>query len=1016
MEQVCDKMHVLRGKGLLVTLCILVACQLTFTSGLAVMSIDLGTEFMKVAIVKPGVPMEIALNDESKRKTAVIVSMRNGERLFSDPALNTAVKYPKMAYRYIQDLIGKSPDNDQVKQFQSRFPFYDLHEDADTNTLYFRHDEETTYTPEELLAMILEKAKGIADAFAEQPVTDCVVTVPPFFTQSERRAMVRAADLAGLKLLQLMNDNTAVAFNYGIFRRKSFNSTAVHYMFFDMGASSTVATVVSYQLVKEKNKVTGIAETNPQLTVKGVGFDRNLGGLEFQLRLRDHLAKLFNEQKKTKTDVTTNNRAMAKLLKEAGRLKSVLSANTQMKAQVEGLLEDHDFAAVVTRAEFEEMCKDLFDRVAKPVEEAMKLSEVTWDEISEVILMGGGTRVPGVQDALKKAIGREELGKGINTDEAAALGAVYQAAYLSKGFRVQPFVIKDATIYPIQVEFERVRTGEDNTESSKTVKRTLFGLMNPYPQKKVMTFNKHTKDFKFEVNYGDLTHLTEAQLSQLGPTLLQSYSLTGVETLYTKYSTDAESKGVKAHFRVDESGILTLEKAEFNFERAGASAEEEESTLSKLGSFFFGGSDGKAEEINIEELMKDIKEKEAATADTEQDQEVKSDEETNNDKPTETKESESDQASKETEEKGAEDSKSEEKTEEKKDEESDKKTDGNQGDKKEGETKEGDKKETKEGEAKEEKKEKKKAIIKEPIDYTASFLDMPNLNDELVKSSKNKIAELKKRDIEKHKLEKVKNDLESFWINTRDKLWQDAYEKCSTEEEREEWRTLLSAAEDWFYETEEDTKRSVYEDKVKEVKKPFKELFERVKEYEDRPRALEALHTVMNYSEHFLAGMKNLTGEDMPFTEVEFTTLHTLITTTKEWNTTSHADQAKLSFAQKPVLLVEDIGKHVHDLDREVKYLLNKLKIFKPKAKPKKEESNTTESNTIDGSPPPAPAEEGGDEEPNKEKTSETSKEKSEDKEAEEILELGPSEPEGEDSKEEAADKPDKSKKLDDEL
>ena len=162
-------------------------------------------------------------------------------------------------------------------------------------------------------------------------------------------------------------------------RRKEFNATAQNYLFFDMGSRSTVASIASYQLVQTKEN--GVAETNPQVTIKAVGVDRTLGGLEFTLRLRDHLAKAFNGMKLAKKDVTSNAKAMNKLLKEAERVKLILSANKEAFAQVEGLMEEKDFKYKVKREEFLGLVGDLLERVTKPIEQAIKSSEMTWEEI-----------------------------------------------------------------------------------------------------------------------------------------------------------------------------------------------------------------------------------------------------------------------------------------------------------------------------------------------------------------------------------------------------------------------------------------------------------------------------------------------------------------------------------------------------------------------------------------------------------------------------------------------------------
>lgn len=221
-----------------------------------------------------------------------------------------------------------------------------------------------------------------------QPVAECVITVPGFFGQAERTALLQAADLAKLKVLQLINDYTAVGLNFGIFQRKSINENAQYFVFYDMGAYHTTASVISYQMVKDK--VT--RETNPVVQVLGVGYDRTLGGLEMQLRLRDYLAKEFNKMKKTKTDVFKNPRAMAKLFKEAGRVKNVLSANTDHYAQIEGLLDEQDFRLQVTREKLEELCADLFKRVVGPLEQALKSANLGLSVINQVTLFGGASR------------------------------------------------------------------------------------------------------------------------------------------------------------------------------------------------------------------------------------------------------------------------------------------------------------------------------------------------------------------------------------------------------------------------------------------------------------------------------------------------------------------------------------------------------------------------------------------------------------------------------------------------
>uniref|UniRef100_A0A672N9R9 Hypoxia up-regulated protein 1 n=1 Tax=Sinocyclocheilus grahami TaxID=75366 RepID=A0A672N9R9_SINGR len=889
--------------------CLLVAFLPSQTESVAVMSVDLGSEWMKIAIVKPGVPMEIALNKESRRKTPVAVCLKENERLFGDSALGVAVKNPKVVYRFLQSILGKTADNPQVAQYQKHFPEHQMQRDEKRGTVFFKFSEELQYTPEELLGMILNYSRGLAQDFAEQLIKDAVITVPAYFNQAERRAVLQAAHIAGLKVLQLINDNTAVALNYGVFRRKDINSTAQV-----NSVSANGATV--------KTKESG---TQPQLQIRGVGFDRTLGGFEMELRLRDHLAKLFNEQKKSKKDVRENLRAMAKLLKEAQRLKTVLSANAEHMAQIEGLMDDIDFKAKVTRSEFEALCEDLFDRVPGPVTEALAAAEMSMDEIDQVILVGGSTRVPRVQDVLLKAVGKEELSKNINADEAAAMGAVYQAAALSKAFKVKPFLVRDAAVFPIQVEFSRETEEEDGVKTMKHNKRILFQRMAPYPQRKVITFNRYMDDFVFYINYGDLGFLGEQDLKVFGSQNLTTVKLSGVGSSFKKHS-DAESKGIKAHFNMDESGVLILDRVESVFETI-VEEKEEESTLTKLGntiSSLFGGGSSEPT-ANVTEPVTD---EEEVTPEAEKDQERSE------------KREKSAQEKPETEE-GKE---GEPQAEEQKDNKEDKaetqgETDAEKAEKPE-EKSDGEKAEEKEEDKKP--KPQKKSKISEDITVELEVNDVLDPSTEDIEVSKKKLQDLTDRDLEKQEREKTLNSLEAFIFETQDKLYQDEYLAVVTEEEKEQITGKLSEASNWMDEEGYAAGTKELKEKLSELKKLCKAMFFRVEERKKWPDSLAALDSMLNHSTIFLKSVRLIPESDQIFTEVELKTLERVINETMTWKNETVAEQDKLSPTEKPVLLSKDIEAKRSLLDREVNYLLNKAKFVKPKPKDKAKDKNTT--------------------------------------------------------------------------
>uniref|UniRef100_A0A8C7KMS1 Hypoxia up-regulated protein 1 n=1 Tax=Oncorhynchus kisutch TaxID=8019 RepID=A0A8C7KMS1_ONCKI len=837
------------------------------------MSVDLGSEWMKVAIVKPGVPMEIALNKESRRKTPIAVCLKENERLFGDGALGVSVKNPKFVYRYLQSLLGKKHDNPQVAFYQKRFSEHQLVKDASRVLSDFL----SLYSPEELLGMVLNYSRGLAQDFAEQPIKDAVITVPAFFNQAERRAVLQAAQMAGVKVLQLINDNTAVALNYGVFRRKDINSTAQNMMFYDMGSGSTTATIVTYQTVKTKD-----SGTQPQLQIRGVGFDRSLGGFEMDLRLRDHLAKLFNEQKKTKKDVRENHRAMAKLLKEAQRLKTVLSANAEFMAQVEGLLDEMDFKAKVTRVEFEALCADLFERVPGPVQEALSSAEMSLDEIEQVILVGGSTRVPKVQEVLLKSVGKEELGKNINADEAAAMGAVYQAAALSKAFKVKPFLVREAAVFPIQVEFTRETEDEDGSRSLKHNKRILFQRMAPYPQRKVITFNRYTDDFAFDINYGDLSFLGQNDLSVFGSLNLTTVQLSGVSSSFQKHM-DAESKGIKAHFNMDESGMLLLDRVESVFETI-VEEKDEESTLTKLGntiSSLFGGGSSEPN-ANVTEPVQVIlsSEKEAKEAAEEE------------------KEAAAEEKEAAEEEKAA-------------------------------------GKEEKDAAAAKKAKPQKRTKFSEDVSVELQVNDILNPSLEAIASSNKKLQDLTDRDLEKQEREKTLNSLEAFIFETQDKMYQEEYQAVVSEEEKETITTKLSEASAWMDEDGYSAVTKELREKLQELRKLCKAMFFRVEERRKWPDHLAALESMLNHSSFFLRSVKLTPEDDQIFTEVELKTLDRVINETITWKNDTVAEQEKRSPTERPVLLSKDIESKLSLLDREVHYLLNKAKFAKPRAKAK---------------------------------------------------------------------------------
>eukprot|EP00090_Calanus_glacialis_P002223 TRINITY_DN1166_c0_g1_i1.p1 TRINITY_DN1166_c0_g1~~TRINITY_DN1166_c0_g1_i1.p1 ORF type:complete len:967 (-),score=411.90 TRINITY_DN1166_c0_g1_i1:191-3091(-) len=848
--------------------------------GVAVMSVDIGAEWMKVAVVSPGVPMEIALNPESKRKTSVAVSIKDGERKFGSDAMGVCVKSPKNCYVYMFDLLGKKVDHPMVKAYQARFPQYKIEADPERGTVVFRHDSDTTYSVEELLGMMFAHAKTQAESFTEQAVKDAVITTPVYFNQAERLALVAAAQLGGLNVLQLMNVPMAVALNYGMFRRKEINGTVKHLMLYDMGAQATTATIVGFQVVKTKEK--GFSETHPQAQILGVGYDRTLGGAEIRFRVRDYLADQFNALGKTKTDVKSVPRAMGKLLKEAERVKLILSANADCYAQIENVMEDIDFKVPMSRDKLMELSTDLMDRVTGPVERALSTASMSIENIDQVILVGGGTRVPRVQDLLSEYVG-QELGKSLNTDESAAMGAVYRSADISTGFKVKKFLMKDAVLLPIDVDFSREIEAEEEAGEPgvKRVRRTLFSRMNPYPQKKIMTFNKHVKDFTFNVNYADLDYLGETEVAHIGSHNLTSVLVKGVKgALDGNVEDNIETKGVKAHFQLDDSGILTCTHVESVFEKTISPEEQEKKE-----------KDWKeaTESIDWSKLGDNIKNFFG------------------------------------TDEKKEEGTEGDEEKEEKKEDKDDVKKEKDSKD-----TKKEEKKDKKDEKSKEPKKPKIESVkVELEIDGTRNDLEL--LDGESFNSSKAKLDELNQADLDRLAIETALNELQSFSFDLGDKMEDDEFQSASSAEERESVVAECGKVSEWLDdEAGMFTPVEEFTTKLKVLKDLSAPIMARVREHKERPEALEQLRQTINSSNVFLEKSKaKIVDEEGLFKEKELDSLKKKITEVEKWRDDKLVEQEKTPLAEMPKLTVSMIKSKIQDLDSEVQFLIQKARMLK---------------------------------------------------------------------------------------
>ncbi|VDD77396.1 unnamed protein product [Mesocestoides corti] len=555
---------------------------------MSTMAIDLGTDFTKVAVVRPGLPMEIVLD------RPIILSLLSEFAYLKTHFLVKTTRDPTVVFAELPSIIGKTLEHPAVLSYRKRYPYHKLVFSSEFGQLAFVTNGREI-TVETLLAMFLKYVKKTAETFADSELKTAVITVPSYFTQAERRALLRSASLANIEVIQLLDDNVAVALDYIRPRIKQLEQKPV-YLFCDIGATGTTATVVSYQMSELKGDLPG---KHPHIFVLSAVSDASLGINAFVDRLQAHLMDAFREQHNIKADITAAPRTVAKFRREASRVFKILSANKEIQSIVEEIYENHDLRLLVSREQLEELCADLVQRVQRPLLEALELANTPAENIKEVIVFGGGSRIPAIQEAILRATKKEALGKSVNADEAAAMGAIYQAAYHTRGFLVKRFVLRESNRYPMAVTFPRI-TSDSNADTAvgEMVTRVLFPANNPFPQKRTIKFPRLQEDITFHVHYADPSESMKDYLD--GAVGVLNASISGINEEMQKFDREGyKPQAVKAHLELDASGILRLSEVNLIMSHVSPEdkADDNASTLKKFAdgiSNLFGSSEGKA--------------------------------------------------------------------------------------------------------------------------------------------------------------------------------------------------------------------------------------------------------------------------------------------------------------------------------------------------------------------------------------------------------------------------------------
>lgn len=375
-----------------------------------VIGIDLGTTYSCVGVYKGG-RVEIIPNDQGNRITPSYVAWTTeGERLIGDAAKNQATINPENTVFDVKRLIGRKYTDKSVQADKKLFPYNLVNKDDKPFIEVDVKGEKKAFSPEEVSAMILSKMKQTAEAYLGKEIKHAVVTVPAYFNDAQRQATKDAGTITGMTVLRIINEPTAAAIAYGLDKKDGEKNILV----FDLGGGTFDVTLLTID-----NGVFEVLATNG---------DTHLGGEDFDQRVMQYFIKLI--KKKHDVDISGDKKALQKLRREAERVKRALSSQHQARLEIEALYEGIDFSETLTRARFEELNMDLFKKTLGPVQKVLEDAGMDKDEVDEVVLVGGSTRIPKVQTMLKDFFNGKEPNRGVNPDEAVAFGAAVQGGIL----------------------------------------------------------------------------------------------------------------------------------------------------------------------------------------------------------------------------------------------------------------------------------------------------------------------------------------------------------------------------------------------------------------------------------------------------------------------------------------------------------------------------------------------------------------------------------------------------------